>query len=399
MGTKNSGAKLWSRGGAQHPEVEAFTAGDDHLLDLALIPYDCAASAAHAEMLARIGVLSKREADRLVRELNTVRRLHRRGVFTIDPSQEDAHTAIEQHLVSKLGALGKKIHTGRSRNDQVLAALRLYYKDELDRITALAAKFIRSLEGFRKKYGGIAFPGYTHTRKAMPASMRLWAGSFRDAMKDNLSLAASVMKLIDQSPLGTGAGFGVPLKLDRAFAAKRAGFSRVQRNAMYVQHSRGKFEGALLHLLLQILYDLNRCASDVIFYSIPEIGYMSLPDTLTTGSSIMPQKKNPDVLEVVRARYHTVLGYAYTVQSLPANLLSGYNRDIQLTKEPVMKSISIVRQCLSVMSLVIGKTVVHPDACESAMTGELYATEAVYALVAEGVPFRDAYRRIAETYK
>ncbi len=394
----NTNDKLWSGGDALNKEVELFTAGDDYLTDGYLIEYDCIASIAHAKMLAHTGVLTKQECKRLVDELQTIRKRAAKGTFTITPEQEDGHTAIEQHLTRTLGDLGKKIHTGRSRNDQVLTALRLYYKTQLHRIESHIEELINSIRQFKKKFGGITFPGYTHTRKAMPSSFRIWAGMYMDALSDNKQLLKSVRRIIDQSPLGTGAGYGVPLNIDRSYSAKMLGFSKVQKNPMYAQHSRGKFESMLLHLLSQVMYDLNRCAADIIFFSLPELGYLELSAKITTGSSIMPHKKNPDVLELVRAKYHTVAALELQVRNTTANLISGYHRDIQETKGPVLKCFTITGASLKIMKPVFENLTVLPDACSAAMTDELFAVEEVYSLVARGVPFREAYRRVAQKY-
>ena len=390
--------KLWSVLDEVNKEAESFTAGEDYLLDKHLLGYDCIASIAHVKMLAHIGLLKKHEARKLIGELQTIRKQAAGGNFTITPEQEDAHTAIEQHLTRTLGDLGKKIHTGRSRNDQILTALRLYYKAQLDSVEAQVEKLVRSINTFDKKYGRIRFPGYTHTRKAMPSSFRMWAGMFRDSLSDDKRFLKSVYGIVDQSPLGTGAGYGVPVKLDRKYSAKLLGFSKVQKNPMYAQHSRGKFESMLLHLLSQIMFDLNRCASDIIFFSMPELGYLRLPAGMTTGSSIMPQKKNPDVLELVRAKYHTVAAMELQVRNTTANLISGYHRDVQETKGPVLKSFAVTISCLNILSIVFNKLSVQPEVCAAAMTDELFAVEEVYVLVARGIPFRDAYRRVAQRY-
>lgn len=390
--------KLWSVLDEMNKEAESFTAGEDYLLDRQLIGYDCIASIAHVKMLTHIDVLTKNEARKLIDELQNIRKQAAGGNFTITPEQEDAHTAIEQHLTRKLGDLGKKIHMGRSRNDQILTALRLYYKAQLNTVEVHMENLVSAINAFDKKYGRIRFPGYTHTRKAMPSSFRIWAGMFRDSLFDDKRFLKSVYGIIDQSPLGTGAGYGVPVKLDRKYSAKLLGFSKVQKNPMYAQHSRGKFESMLLHLLSQIMFDLNRCASDIIFFSMPELGYLRLPAGITTGSSIMPQKKNPDVLELVRAKYHTVAALELQVRNTTANLISGYHRDVQETKGPVLKSFAVTISCLNIMSIVFNKLSVQPETCAAAMTDELFAVEEVYALVARGIPFRDAYRRVAQRY-
>ncbi|MBD3274712.1 MAG: argininosuccinate lyase, partial [Candidatus Marinimicrobia bacterium] len=282
--------KLWSPKGGVNKQIEEFTVGNDYLIDRALVKYDAVASKVHARMLGKIGILSDNEVTKLTDELDTIIQLAEDDSFEIQPEQEDCHTAIEEHLTAKLGDLGKKIHTARSRNDQVLAALRLYYKDQLDAMASLAQEFIRSVSAFTVEHGDVEFPGYTHTRKAMPASVNMWGSAFVQSMQDNFTLIRSAKQLTDQSPLGTGAGYGVPLDVDREFTSEELGFDRVQQSPIYVQNSRGKFEAHILHVCSQVMLDLNRLATDLIFFSMPGIGYFDLPDEFCTGSSIMPQK-------------------------------------------------------------------------------------------------------------
>lgn len=389
---------LWDKGTPLNKVVAAFTVGNDYLLDQRLVKYDCTASIAHAEMLGQIGVLQEKEVSALTALLQEIIRLNEKGEFEILPEHEDCHTAIELHVTQELGELGKKIHTARSRNDQVLTALRLYYKHELKNCTKLVEKLCTSLSGFTTKFGEIKLPGYTHTRKAMPSSIALWAGAFIDSMQDNLKLLETARALMDQSPLGTGAGYGVPLAVDRQYTADKLGFASVQSNPIYVQLSRGKFESTLLHGLSQIMFDLNRVASDIILFSLPELGYFELPDALCTGSSIMPQKTNPDVLELVRAKYHEVVAIELQLKTTLANLITGYHRDAQLTKEPTMRGLDVTQSCLNIMALVFDNLGVNPEKCERALTDEVYATERVYELVKNGMPFREAYRKIAKKY-
>lgn len=388
--------KLWQKGTPLNKQVEAFTVGNDPLLDQKLVVYDCQASAAHVKMLGQIGILTQREVEQLCRELDQIAELSRQNQFQISPDQEDCHTAIENHLTEKLGDLGKKIHTARSRNDQVLTALRLYAKDELRACERLVKALISAIRAWVKKYGRVRFAGYTHTRKAMPTSVAMWGTAFVDAMKDNLKLLTVATTLIDQSPLGTAAGYGVPLKLDRKLTAHELGFKRVQSNPIYAQHSRGKFESTVLHALSQIMFDLNRIASDLIFFSLPEMGYFDLPTEFCTGSSIMPQKQNPDVLELVRAKYHTLLSCELQLRTLTCNLISGYHRDMQLSKEPTLRGFETTRATLGIMALVFENLSVNAERCKQSLTGEVFATEKAYALVHQGVPFREAYRIIAE---
>lgn len=392
-------AKLWETNCITGSEVEGFTVGSDNILDQKLIGYDCQASIAYAKMLAKKGFITKEEEKSITLELNKIIERSENGAFEISQSDEDCHTAIENHLTAKLGDTGKKLHTGRSRNEQVLVALRLYYKDEMQGTRRLIGALIESLGSFSKKHSKTEMPGYTHMRKAMPSSAGAWAGSFVDSMKDNLKLLNSVLSLVDQCPLGTGAGYGSPIKADQHFLAKELGFSKAQKNPIYCQNSRGKFESSILHTLTQVMADLNKIASDLLLFSMPEFSFFELPRELCTGSSLMPQKKNPDVLELLRGNYHIVLGLEYQVKSIGSNLPSGYNRDIQLTKEPVMKGFEVTNKCLGMASLIFSKLKINKNKCGGAMTDELFATDKVHALVKAGMPFRDAYREVASSEK
>lgn len=396
--TKVVKMKLWQKDYKLNEQIQDFTVGDDYILDQKLVRYDSLASIAHSKMLGKIGVLKKVETQKLVKELNHIIKLHEQGKFKISKEQEDCHTAIENHLTKKLGDLGKKIHTARSRNDQVLVALRLYYKEELRNCEVLVNELTQEIKNFLKKYGRVKLPGFTHTRKAMPSSISLWGNSFVDSMKDNLKTVNLALELIDQSPLGTGAGYGIPFKIDRNFTAKLLGFKKLQKNPIYAQNSRGKFESTLLHALTQIMFDLNKIASDLIFFSLPELGYFELPEEFLTGSSMMPQKKNPDVLELLRAKYHITVSYEFQIKNIIGNLLSGYNRDLQLIKGPTMKSIEITKESLSVMSLIFSELKVNKEKCNAALTKDVYATEEVYKLLKKGIPFREAYRIISKKY-
>lgn len=388
--------KLWQKNTTLDKAIESYTVGDDPVLDKRLLPYDCVASAAHAETLCRAGILTREETDRLIEVLEEIKI---NPDFSISIEDEDCHTAIENHLTERLGELGKKIHTGRSRNDQVLAALRLYYKDAMDLVTEKARGCIQVLEIMVNEKGDVRFPGYTHTRKAMVSTIAMWAGGFAESMRDNLMLVESVKTLIDKSPLGTGAGYGVPIKLDRTFTAEQAGFSRVQESPVYVQLSRGKFECLINHALLQVMLDLNRLATDLILFSLPTLGYIKLPDEFCTGSSIMPQKKNPDVLELMRARFHRVLGNEMQFGSLLSNLISGYHRDMQLTKGPIFESFDITIDSLSIITQIISGLEIDESACEKDLTEEIFATEKAYELVKQGMSFRDAYRQIGKSFE
>ncbi|MHC4942850.1 MAG: argininosuccinate lyase [Planctomycetota bacterium] len=389
--------KLWNKGYDLDREIEEYTVADDPQLDRALAEYDCTASMAHARALEKAGVLSAAEANEIIGALETLRESCRKGDFLIKPEEEDCHTAIENHLVSRLGEKGKKIHTARSRNDQVVAALRLYARDRLDRTSELVDDLIEAMGRRISEAGDVAMPGYTHTRKAMPSSLALWLGAFQESMEDNKKMLAAVRSLINQNPLGSGAGFGIPvLEIDRELTAKELGFDKVQENPLYVQNSRGKFEASVVFALANVMADLNKMAADLILFSMDEFGFFSLPMEICTGSSIMPHKLNPDVLEIMRAGYHDVLANEQGIRGIVSNLISGYHRDFQRTKKPLMESLDIIERSLKIMVHVMGKLKVDRAACEKACTEELLATREVYELVKKEIPFRDAYKQVAE---
>lgn len=380
-------AKLW-QDKKLNKKIESFTVGDDYLLDKKLLKYDCIASIAHSKMLEKIGILTEEEQKKLEKELNNIMKNEK---FEIKLEDEDCHTAIENHLTKKLGELGKKIHTARSRNDQIVAAIKLYEKDELVKTLKLVSKLANSL---KKAAKNIPMPGYTHMQKAMPSSVKLWAESFVESLEDDIKLIDNAINIIDKNPLGTAAGYGAPIKVDKEVTKKELKFRENCKNSIYVQNSRGKHEAVILNALSNVMFTLNKLASDMILFSMQEFGYFELPKGFTTGSSIMPQKKNPDVLELVRAKYSIVLGYEFQLKNLIANLPSGYNRDLQLTKEPLIKGIETTKDCLEIMDLVVSKLKINNEACKKAMTKELYATEKVYNLVKKGASFREAYKEV-----
>ncbi len=390
--------KLWQKDKKLNEQIEAFTVGDDPVLDLRLIKYDCIASKAHARMLGKIGILTNQEVHKLTDGLDEIIQLREKGQFTITREQEDCHTAIENHLTEKLGELGKKIHTARSRNDQVLTAVRLYLRDAIEEIIICIEDLIQSIETLVKSSGQVQYPGLTHTRKAMVSTIEMWASGYGESMQDNILLLKSVGTLLNQSPLGTGAGYGIPLEIDREITKSELAFDKVQKSPIYVQLSRGKFESTLIHVLGQIMLDLNRMSSDLIMMSMSDFGYFKLPDEFCTGSSIMPQKKNPDVLELIRAKYHGIAAKEVEIKGIVANLISGYHRDLQLTKRPILEALDTTESCLSIMSLIVQNLIVDKASCQKALTDEVYATEKVYALVQKGIPFREAYQQIAREF-
>jgi argininosuccinate lyase len=390
--------RLWKKGGELDPRVEGFTIGNDAALDQRLLRHDCRASRAHAEMLCAIGVLDAGERDRLVETLHEIERLDAEGRFPIGAGDEDCHSAIEGFLTEKLGDAGRRIHTARSRNDQVLTALRLYEKEALAGLARDVAALRAALAAAIGRFGAIAMPGYTHTRKAMPTTVGTWLGCFAAALDDDLGELAHVAARIDRSPLGTAAGFGVPLlPIDREMTARAMGFAGIIENPIHAQHGRGKLEAAVLSACTQILYDLNRLASDLMLFSIPELGYVVLPERLCTGSSMMPQKRNPDVLELIRGKYHVVVAEEAKIKGVAANLVSGYNRDLQLTKEPLFTGLDTTAACLTATRIVVEEMEIDADACGAGLGDDLLATARAYALVSQGVPFREAYRIVGRT--
>jgi len=389
-------AKLWHKGYKLDSKVEKFTVGIDNILDQKLVKHDCTASVAYAKMLGQKGFLTEKETASIISELQSVAELAKKGKFRIKKSDEDCHTAIENHLVQKLGDAGKKIHTGRSRNEQVLVALRLYYREELENCRALSESLVAKIDSFVEKSGDVLLPGYTHMQKAMPSSVGMWAESFADSMEDNLSLIGSAAVLIDQCPLGTGAGYGSPIESDREFLAEELGFLHPQENPIYCQNSRGKFESTILHAISQIMADLNRIASDLLLFTTEEYGFFSLPENFLTGSSMMPHKMNPDVLELLRAKYHVVLGLELQVKGLASNLPSGYSRDLQLTKGAVMEAFEVAKECLGIAGLLFDGLRVNGEKCEGAISEGMLSVQESQNLVKKGIPFRDAYRQIAK---
>lgn len=391
--------KLWNKNIKLKKEVELFTVGNDHILDYKLLKYDCIASIAHAKMLHSINLITKNELNNLIKQLNNIIKLNKLNKFKINIEDEDCHTAIENYLTTKLGLVGKKIHTARSRNDQVLTALRLYEKDELKQIEKLVKQFINSLKLIKNKYKNISLAGYTHMQKAMPMSVNMWLGCYEEAMIDNLKIIKFISNLINQNPLGSGAGFGIPVfKVNKKLTTKELNFSKIMNNPMYCQHSRGKFESQILNLLVLIMFDLNKLASDLMLFTTNKFNYVTISQEFCTGSSIMPQKKNPDLLELIRGKYHVILGEEFKLKSLISNLISGYNRDIQLTKEPLINSIEIVKETMKVFTLLLSNITINKESCKNSLTEELYATKQAYELVEKGTPFREAYKQIGLKY-
>jgi len=390
-------AKLWEKTYSLNALMEAFTVGEDPVLDARLVNADCVASMAHAAMLRSIGILSPAEQEALHAELARIIAANRAGKFAITRSDEDVHTAIENHLVAAVGDAGKKLHTGRSRNDQVLAALRLWTRGFLFAFHGAGLALVRRLLDFAEAHAKTPMPGRTHLQTAMPSSVGLWAAAFAEELLDDLSLSHHAFTLVDCSPLGSAASYGVPLPLDREMVAELLGFARVQNNVLYSNNSRGKLESIVLEAVEQAVLTLSRLAQDLILYSLPEFGYFALPAELCSGSSIMPQKRNPDGLELVRARSAAISARLLSIKMVLRSLPSGYNRDLQETKGPFLRGCEEGLACVRIMDLTVEKLVVDDAALRAGFTPEIFATDRALQLVAEGVPFRDAYRDVGRS--
>jgi argininosuccinate lyase len=387
-------AKLWDKGVQIHALLEAFTVGDDWQLDARLVAADCVASIAHAVMLESIGLISRDELARMKRELLAIVDEASRGAFAVAAADEDCHTAIENRLVASLGDAGKKIHTGRSRNDQVLAALRLWTRDFLldfeDACLGLAGRLL----DFAERHANVPMAGRTHLQPAMPSSVGLWAAAHAEELLDDLELAGAAYRLADACPLGSAASYGVPLPLNREMVADLLGFARVQNNVLSANNSRGRVEGIVLSAVEQVCLTLSRMAQDLILYSMPEFSWFVIPRELCTGSSIMPQKRNPDGLELVRARAASIGADLDAVKAVTRGLPSGYNRDFQLTKGPFFRGCETGLACVRIMDLTTEKLQVNAERLAAGFTPEVFATDAALDLVGKGVPFREAYRRV-----
>ena len=385
-------AKLWDKGYSLDALIERFTVGTDYILDRRLVAADAVASIAHARMLDTVGLLREGDLPALEREL---REIARASPVTIRRDQEDGHTWIEERLVERLGEAGKRVHTGRSRNDQVLASTRLFAREGILAIERSLANAIDALHRLARDHERTPMPGRTHMQPAMPSTVGLWAASYAEALLDAESMLTTAYDLLNRSPLGAAASYGVPLPLDRELVARLLGFAEVHHNVLWAVSSRGQTELALLEALDAIGLVLGRLASDLIVFTLPEFGYFTLPAELCSGSSIMPQKRNPDGLELLRGKAGTLSADADRVRNVVRSLPSAYNRDVQETKEPLLRSIDLTLDMLDVASLTVGRLEVHPGRLRAAFTPELFATDVALERVTAGESFRDAYRSVA----
>lgn len=387
--------RLWEKGLPLDELVHRFTVGDDPHWDRLLVHDDCLGSAAHARTLHRAGLLTSEELGRLLAGLREIDLAAAQQRFEISPEQEDCHTAIEALLTARCGQAGEKIHTGRSRNDQVATAMRLYLRRQTLRLLDGLTEFAEVLLTRVEQAGDTPMPGYTHMQLAMPSSVGQWLHAHLEAVLEQMHAGLHVLERLDACPLGTGAGFGVPLAVDRAWTARLLGFSRIQRSPIDVQNSRGRYERCFTRLAADVGGIVDKLSCDLLVFTSPGFGFFSLPAALTTGSSMMPQKRNPDVLELMRGRAACLRARVWELEAITARLPSSYHRDLQLTKEPVFRAAADADALLAVAARVVALLEVHADRLAAAMAPELYATLAVYRLVREGMPFRTAYRQVA----
>lgn len=389
--------KLWHKTGTTvHPMVTNYIISKDLAQDKVLLQYDLQASIAHAEMLAHVGLISKKESGILVKNLEEIAALEKKNKFVLKQENEDCHTAIENYLVEKCGPVGKKIHMGRSRNDQVLVALRLFCKAQLSDIKKAVLQLTEGILAFAQKHEFVPMPGYTHTQQAMPSSVGQWAGAFVESLLDDFKILESAAHLNDQNPLGSAAGFGTNLPIDREYTTQKLHFNRIQSNALYCQNSRGKIESFVVTALLQVMMTLGKIANDLLWFTSSEFSFFTVDQELTTGSSIMPQKHNLDIMEVLRANVSVVMAHQLQIQSVSLNLLSGYNKDLKVTKKAVVESFEITLGSLAITALLFQH--MHPNVkrLTEAMTPGIFATDAVNGMTQKGTAFRDAYKHIGE---
>lgn len=387
---------LWQKNVRVADWVTRFTVGEDYRWDTILLPYDLTATEAHAWGLAHIGVLTPEELAAVQEGLAALRAAYDAGEVAVRPEDEDCHTVIETRLTERLGEVGKKIHTGRSRNDQVLAALRLFLREALAEVGGGVLDLGEALVALGTAHADALLPGYTHLQRAMPSSAGLWAMGFAELFADDLVVLEAAREAADVSPLGSAAGYGVPyLDLPRDAVAARLGFRGVQRHVTAVQLSRGKLEAQVVHALVQAAATANRLASDLVLFNTAEFGFVTLPAAYCTGSSIMPQKQNPDVLELARATYHRLTAELSLLLGLPAGLPSGYHRDLQLTKEATMRAVLTAADLFTALNHLVPGIGFRRERMQAAATPELFATADALEQVQAGHAFRDAYRLAA----
>lgn len=388
--------KLWEKGIKTAEKINQFTVGKDLEMDFFLAHYDVEGNIAHAKMLAHIGVLTREELAQLLPALNAIQEDIASGNFKIEDTFEDVHSKVEYLLTQKLGDTGKKIHTARSRNDQVLLDLHLYSKDRLRSIKAQIDVLFNQLLDLAKQHRDILIPGYTHLQVAMPSSVGMWLAAYAEILIDDMYFVNAAFAVADQNPLGTAAGYGSSFPVDRQMTTELMGFKHLKVNAVAAQMSRGKLERAIAMAISSVAATLSKMCMDICLYMSQNFGFISFPDELTTGSSIMPHKKNPDVFELVRGRCNHLQSLPAQFALMTSNLPSGYHRDFQLLKEILMPSFENMSDCLSILSYALPQIQVKKEIVKEEPYQYMFSVEVVNELVQKGVPFRTAYQEVAK---
>ena len=389
-------AKLWDKGFEPDRMIEEYTVGDDRELDMRLARYDVEGSLAHIAMLEKIGLLASDELERLTAGLREIAAEIEAGRFEIEPGTEDVHSQVELLLTRRLGDAGKKIHSGRSRNDQVLVDLKLFLRDELRGLARDVRTLFDRLQELSERYREVLMPGYTHLQVAMPSSFGLWFGAYAETLVDDMRLVAAAWHIANQNPLGSAAGYGSSFPLDRTMTTRLMGFEELHYNVVAAQMSRGKSERAAASAIAAVAATVGRMAMDLCLYMSQNFGFVSLPDELTTGSSIMPHKKNPDVFEMIRGRCNRLQAVPNEIALLTANLPVGYHRDMQLLKDILFPATTEIRRTLRMCDFMLAHLRVNDRILDDTRYDYLFTVEDVNRLTLSGVPFREAYRRIGE---
>jgi argininosuccinate lyase len=391
--------KLWEKGINPEPAIIEFTAGKDRKTDLALTKWDIIGSMAHVIMLEDVGLVSKDEKDGLLKALHSLFVWDEEGSLVIEKDVEDIHSQIEKEMSSILGITGKKIHTGRSRNDQVLVDIRLFTREEIDKLSVLVQKLFTRLQVLSEQYKEVLLPGYTHMQPAMVSSFGLWFGSYAECLTDDILLLAGARALNNRNPLGTAAGYGTTLPINRKLTSELLEFDDLLYNSAYASLSRGKIEMAVASALASIAQTLSRFSMDICLYMSSEFRFIDFPDEYVTGSSIMPQKRNPDVFELIRARSNVIQTLPNEIAILTSNLQSGYNRDLQLLKQLIFDAFDEMRRCFEIMLLMLNNIKVRKNITDNPLYNTIFSTEEVNRLVKQGIPFRDAYKAVSDMVK
>lgn len=387
--------KLWDKGIETNKLVEQFTVGLDREMDLFLAPFDVMGTMAHITMLQSIGLLEKTELDTLLAELKKIYIIASEGKLKIEDDVEDIHSQVELMLTRALGDMGKKVHSGRSRNDQVLVDMKLYLRNEVQMIYELVSELYHTLIGLSDKHKNDLMPGYTHLQVAMPSSFGLWFGAYAESLTDDLRMLSAAYKIINQNPLGSAAGYGSSFPLNRTMTTKLLGFADLNYNVVYAQMGRGKTEQDLSFAMAALAQTLSRMAMDMCMYNSQDLGFIHIPDEFTTGSSIMPHKKNPDVWELVRGKCNRIKALPADLTLTISNLPVGYHRDLQLLKEQIIPAINDLKDCLKLAKLMLEHIEIKKNIMEQDKYKLAFSVEVVNKLVLNGVPFRDAYKQVA----